>query len=244
MQSYSYAEVARRLGMEDTATPYKSIKPAIIELGLDTSHFRGQGWNAGGRSSRKAKPLEEYLVKGSRINSSTLKKRIIEAGLLKNECSATYCPVPNPSIDPFTGEQAELKLSLDHINGDNSDNRIENLRLLCYHCHGMTETWCRGQKPKSPQKTYLCVECFEPISRRAYVHKACLRCISCGELSGGRKNYCRPCGGANAQTKINWPPVEELLDMLDETNYTVVARQLGVSDNAIRKHIKNHDPTA
>ncbi|WP_373696318.1 HNH endonuclease [Actinomycetospora flava] len=39
-----------------------------------------------------------------------------------------------------------LPLQLDHINGDHTDNRLENLRILCGNCHSQTETWCsRGR---------------------------------------------------------------------------------------------------
>ena len=41
--SLSYADVARKLGMDTKASPYKSIKPAIEALGLDTSHFKVGG---------------------------------------------------------------------------------------------------------------------------------------------------------------------------------------------------------
>jgi len=41
------------------------------------------------------------------------------------------------------------------------------------------------------------------------------------------------------QTKIQWPSNEELLKMLSESNYSAVGRKLGVSDNAIRKHLKS-----
>jgi HNH endonuclease len=34
-----------------------------------------------------------------------------------------------------------IPLELDHINGDNQDNRLENLRLLCPNCHALTPTY-------------------------------------------------------------------------------------------------------
>ena len=34
-----------------------------------------------------------------------------------------------------------MVLTLDHINGVNDDNRIENLRILCNNCHSQTDTF-------------------------------------------------------------------------------------------------------
>jgi 5-methylcytosine-specific restriction endonuclease McrA len=38
-------------------------------------------------------------------------------------------------------ERRPLSMQLHHINGDGSDNRLENLQLLCGNCHSQTDNW-------------------------------------------------------------------------------------------------------
>lgn len=42
-----------------------------------------------------------------------------------------------------------LKLQLDHIDGNRSNNQRENLRLICPNCHSQTETYCGKSKNAS-----------------------------------------------------------------------------------------------
>jgi 5-methylcytosine-specific restriction endonuclease McrA len=78
----------------------------------------------------RAKPIHVLLLTSkSRIS---VKRRLLDAGLLKNECS--QC-----GLSEWRGQA--LAIQIDHINGIGDDHRLENLRMLCPNCHSQTETW-------------------------------------------------------------------------------------------------------
>lgn len=164
------------------------------------------------KGRRPKRDLDEILVKHSPYlaSSSALKHRLMKAGLLSYECE--IC-----GLSRWRG--AELSLQLDHKNGDRYDNRLENLRLLCPNCHSQTATY-GGRK----LKTSFCQDCGGSTSSNKY--ERCHKCESKNRLGKG--------------TIIDWPSVEELKHMVAKTSYVEVGRQLGVTDNAVRKHIERH----
>lgn len=108
----------------------------MLRLGLDTSHFIGQGWRIGNRAPVvPALPLEEVLVVGRYYMTNRLKSRLIASNLKQAECE---------TCSRRTWNGGPIPLELDHVNGRRDDNRLENLRLLCPNCHAQTDTY-RGR---------------------------------------------------------------------------------------------------
>ncbi|MBN9735485.1 MULTISPECIES: transposase [unclassified Pseudonocardia] len=133
--SISVSAVLRALGYPPSGGMHRMIVGHIRRLGLDVSHFRGRAW-ARGRTfpDRQGRPLDEVLVRDSpHRNTGHLRQRLITAGLKPAHCET--CGLSR-------WRDAPLPLHLDHVNGDHTDNRLENLRILCPNCHAQTATWC------------------------------------------------------------------------------------------------------
>lgn len=98
--------------------------------------------------------INDILIENSNFSRVQLKKRLIKNGILENKCSICgQLPIWN---------NLPLTLQLDHINGVNNDNRINNLRILCPHCHSQQLT--TGSKKLKLKKNIH-------ISRREYKEK-------------------------------------------------------------------------
>ncbi len=139
--SHSYAGVIRRLGLIPAGGNYDQVQARIRELALDTSHFTGMGWNVGLQfRPNPPLPLDELLVRDRRTGSHRLKQRLVQAGLKRLVCE--LCGWAGRAAD------GRVPVELDHVNGDKTDNRIENLRILCPNCHSLQPTH-RGLNRKS-----------------------------------------------------------------------------------------------
>ena len=66
------------------------------------------------------------------------------------------------------------------------------------------------------------------------------KCIDCDVELKGKYKRCNVCNGLNNRKVKDRPPLDQLLKEIEETSYLAVGRKYGVSDNAIRKWIKQY----
>jgi ribosomal protein L37AE/L43A len=245
-EKYSIAECLRALGLRPAGGNYKWFNKIIKKFAIDTSHFTGQGWSLGKNvaAHNRKYSLEEILIQDSPFcSSNALKLRLHREGVknwICEKCNNTE----------WNGQK--IPLELEHCNGDNTDNRIENLQFLCPNCHAQTPFY-RGRNKLSilnerremnrvkfgetltgnpelscdPEKITKSVETLrrEP--------KVC----QCGSRMSNNASQCRECEKLNRKT--NRPNYNQLIQDFEELkSFVQVGKKYGVVDNTVRKWLK------
>lgn len=222
----TYTDMAKALGVAAIGGQLHIIKRTGAFLELSKDHLdpnwahRVDNPNRYIQTPKTKIPTEEILQENTVYGSDKLRRRLIKEGLKKHECEICH-------IMEWMGNP--VPIVLDHINGNNMDNRLENLRILCRNCDGLTDTFCGKNKEYKSGKP-------KTLKRKPAEPKFC----ACGnQVSKGNKTLiCLACSNRNRQTKITWPSNEELREMLKTTSYRQLGFILGVSDNSIRKRLQ------
>lgn len=103
---------------------------------------------------------------------------------------------------------------------EEGDQALRDAGYDPYYALGMKVSFHEGTLHVTPKGPNTCVDCSVSITKGS--------------------TRCRTCAGYQRPTKITWPSISELKSRLASTSYSALARELGVSDNAIRKRLKNH----
>lgn len=132
--SRSIREVLKNLDIVPAGGNYQTIKNKITTYNIDTSHFCGQAWNKGKKIGPK-RSLEEYLSNTKTIQSWKLKRRLLNDKIFDRKCY---------NCNKIQWLKQPIPLELHHIDGDNRNNNLTNITLLCPNCHALTDNY-RGK---------------------------------------------------------------------------------------------------
>ena len=199
--STSYKDFARKIGYSHSPSgdTIKTLQQKLKDY--DTSHF--------GVKVSTVRTKENVFVENSTASQKILRDWYQKENV---EYKCAIC-----GQEPLW-QGKDLTLILDHINGINNDDRLENLRWVCPNCNQQLETTgSRNPNRKNFAKKFYCKDCGKEIS------KGSLRCMSC-----------------EAKARIisleNMPVTrEELKELIRTLPFTQIAKRYNVSDNAIRK---------
>ena len=208
--SSSTKEVLLKLGVPVNRGRRQTLKSRAADFGVLLP--RGSGSHGRGYLPRRSD--EDWFVDGVSRNNTNSKNRPLKQGM-PDICA--ICAIPAD----WNG--MPLTLQIDHIDGDSSNNARLNLRLVCPNCHSQTPTFSNGRKTRIYSS---CRWCGAQNSRNA---ESCKKC---------QINALHASNKLKKSTKIDWPELREMEDLLrDCGSYRQLGLKLGVSDNAIRKHL-------
>ena len=212
--STSLQETCNRLGLSTYGANSRTVKKYIAELGLDTAHFLSKAEALALARGKVVVLTDEELFSLNSIDRKHVKARFMKR-LDVHECA--LCGITTWNNKPLT-------LHLDHVNGNSNDNNLANLRLLCPNCHSQTPTYC-GRNLRVIHSINLCCDC------NVEIHRKSTRCVKCAS------NF-------SAKFKIQWKSISELQALVDTNGYAKTGRMLGISGNAIKKHLRKYGATS
>jgi hypothetical protein len=126
-----WSDLLRDMGFK-SFNNIKTLKKIVEYYKLDTSHFDAMAASVKNRTN-KVHTKETMFCADSSASRHLVKSYIIKHNIIPYQCAE--CPI----TDTWNGKS--IVLQLEHKNGINNDNRLENLCFLCPNCHSQTASY-------------------------------------------------------------------------------------------------------
>lgn len=202
--STNYTETMKKLNI-----PYNNrstLQKKIDEYNIDISHFTFKPQ----KHNLNYVPAKEYLTENSHIRQQDLKKKLIKEGYKEDRCEECGCP------NIWNGKP--ITLQLHHINGNSSDNRLENLQILCPNCHSQTDTFT-GRNSDNSRIVY--------------------KCSICGKETSKGRTICPECSYKQRRIPCPLSKDELIQEFINNPNITYIGNKYGASDRVTRRWFKD-----
>lgn len=261
----SQSEILEYMGLRSAGGNFNTLKKYAKLYNLELPKVEYEE-----RMSRIIKnntiPNEEIFVKNSSYSKGQrIKKRLLDMGW-KDECAV--CGVGSE----WNGKPLTLQLEHkdgDHSNNELSN--LEILCPNCHSqtdTHSGKSNKRRNYYCGCGKKilTYKenCPSCNAPIEKDVFDEQSknskrnrnrnTKTSKSKKIKKSKQRNYCKcgkeiqktsqQCNDCRARDRfgINYPPIDDLIDLVVEHGYSEMGRRIGVSATAVKKHIKKHQP--
>lgn len=206
LESISLSEVLRKINIPIQGNNSTTLKNILNLNNIDYSHFTGRAK----KYNNKYILAEEYFTNHKQIKSAKLKDKLLKEHLLENKCA--ICGLTEWQDKPII-------LQLHHIDGNNKNNDLSNLQLLCPNCHSQTDNYC-GNANKNTTKYY---------------------CKSCGKEITKRATYCSVCASRNRR-KVERPDLNIIInDYIEFKSFVTIGKKYNTSDNVVKKWFKSYN---
>lgn len=207
LNSYSYRECLQKMGyVSQSGNSTNRLKEKIKSLNIDVSHFT---------SKTPMIRTQENVF----IENSTASQKVLREWYKKGEYTPYKCAICGQ--EPFWHGK-ELTLILDHINGYNKDDRLENLRWVCPNCNYQLDTTNGKNINHKNHNVTFCIDCVQPIS------KGSTRCMKCSVKF-------------RTSEEVKGVSREQLKDLIRNNSFVSIGKKYNVSDNAVRKWCKKYN---
>jgi Zn finger protein HypA/HybF involved in hydrogenase expression len=210
-KSPSITQVLISLGLDPRSGNHRTLHKRIQTEGLSLDKLsinRKECMFKHLEKIRKKDLCENIFIEHSKSQTNIIKKKILQLHLINYECAKCK------NNGEWNSER--LVLQLDHKNGINDDNRIENLQFLCPNCHSQTKTFS-GRNSKRIKTKVLYKIC--PTCKTEQICKVSKECIKCSHIKLQRFYISK----------------EDLQKLLQQHSYTEIGKMFNVSDVAIKK---------
>lgn len=125
----SMAGLLRELNLRPTGGNYDNMKRNLQRLSLTCDHWTGQLWH----KNEQLKDWSQYAI-AANFKPHLIKKK----GHKCEDCGNVKW------------KDKLIALEIHHLDGDRTNNKYENLQLLCPNCHAFTGTWKNKTRRNSP----------------------------------------------------------------------------------------------